>query len=158
MRSVGAKVTEKTALFPVVAAALVDDAGRVLLQQRPQGKALAGLWEFPGGKLEPGETPEAALIRELREELAIEVAPDALEPAGFATEPLLERHLLLLLYVIRHWQGEPVALEAEGLVWRSPAAMGDLPMPPADAPLVRQLGAYLGDSTSSDAAPASATV
>lgn len=133
-------------LFPVVAAALVDGAGRVLLQQRPEGKHLAGLWEFPGGKLEPGETPEAALIRELHEELSITVGPDALEPAGFATEPLPGRHLLLLLYVIRSWQGTPVALEADGLTWCEPAAMSAWPMPPADGPLVRQLRAYLGDN------------
>ena len=132
-------------LFPVVAAALVDRAGRVLLQQRPAGKALAGLWEFPGGKLEPGESPEDALVRELREELAITVNHDALEPAAFATEPLPGRHLLLLLYVIRSWQGDPIALEADALTWCEPAAMGARPMPPADGPLVRQLTAYLGD-------------
>ncbi|WP_294235375.1 (deoxy)nucleoside triphosphate pyrophosphohydrolase [uncultured Sphingomonas sp.] len=134
-------------LFPVVAAALVDSGGRVLLQQRPLGKALAGLWEFPGGKLETGETPEAALIRELHEELAIVVEPHALEPAGFATEPLAGKHLLLLLYVIRTWSGTPVALEADGLTWCEPAAMGAWPMPPADGPLVRQLQTYLADST-----------
>ncbi|WP_375339495.1 (deoxy)nucleoside triphosphate pyrophosphohydrolase [Sphingomonas fuzhouensis] len=146
------------ALFPVVAAALVDETGRVLLQQRPQGKALAGLWEFPGGKLEPGETPEAALVRELHEELAITVAPDALEPAGFATEPLPGRHLLLLLYVIRSWSGTPVALEADGLIWCPPADMDTWPMPPADGPLVRQLRAYLSDKSNSDAALDSGTV
>ncbi len=136
-------------LFPVVAAALVDEEGRVLLQQRPAGKALAGLWEFPGGKLEPGESPEDALVRELREELGIMVTADALEPAGFATEALPGRHLLLLLYVIRSWQGTPVALEADGLIWCEPAAMGAWPMPPADGPLVRQLRSYLGDSVMS---------
>jgi 8-oxo-dGTP diphosphatase len=145
-------------LFPVVAAALVDAEGRVLLQQRPAGKALAGLWEFPGGKLEPGETPEAALVRELHEELAITVAPEALEPAGFATEPLPGRHLLLLLYVIPSWSGTPVALEAEGLIWCHPAEMGAWPMPPADGPLVRQLTAYLADSSSSDVVLDSGTV
>lgn len=145
-------------VFPVVAAALVDAEGRVLLQQRPAGKALAGLWEFPGGKLEPGETPEVALVRELREELAITVALETLEPAGFATEPLPGRHLLLLLYVIRSWSGTPVALEADGLTWCQPSEMGAWPMPPADGPLVRQLAAYLADRTSSDAAPDSGTV
>ena len=110
-------------LFPVVAAALVDEEGRVLLQQRPGGKALAGLWEFPGGKLEPGETPEAALVRELHEELAITVAPDALEPAGFATEPLPGRHLLLLLYVIRSWSGTPVARSTWTRTSWSPATL-----------------------------------
>ncbi|MET3435686.1 (deoxy)nucleoside triphosphate pyrophosphohydrolase [Sphingomonas sp. 1185] len=136
-------------LFPVVAAALVDGEGRVLLQQRPAGKTLAGLWEFPGGKLEPGESAEEALVRELHEELAIAVDPAALEPAGFATEILPDRHLLLLLYVIRRWSGEPVALEADGLVWRMPEAMDTLPMPPADGPLVRQLRAYLGERPTS---------
>ncbi|WP_267432601.1 (deoxy)nucleoside triphosphate pyrophosphohydrolase [Sphingomonas sp. GM_Shp_1] len=137
-----------TPLFPVVAAALVDEAGRVLLQQRPAGKTLAGLWEFPGGKIEAGESSEAALIRELHEELAIMVEPAALEPAGFATEPLPGRHLMLLLYVVRHWSGTPVALEADGLIWCEPAAMDAWPMPPADVPLVRQLRAYLADRTS----------
>ena len=138
-------------IFPVVAAALVDRQGRVLLQQRPQGKALAGLWEFPGGKIEPGEAPEAALIRELHEELAITVSPSALEPAGFATEPLADRHLLLLLYVIRSWSGTPVAQEADALLWCRPEEMAAWPMPPADVPLVRQLRAYLGDSAMTDA-------
>ena len=138
-------------LFPVVAAALVDDAGRVLLQQRPQGKALAGLWEVPGGKLEPGETPEGALIRELQEELDITVPPAALEAAGFASEPLADRHLLLLLYVIRGWSGTPRALEADGLIWCRPEEMEAWPMPPADGPLVRQLRAYLGFSAMTDA-------
>ncbi len=145
-------------LFSVVAAALVDGDGRVLLQQRPAGKALAGLWEFPGGKLEPGETPEAALVRELHEELAITVTPEALEPAGFATEPLPGRHLLLLLYVIRSWSGTPAALEADGLTWCRPVDMQAWRMPPADGPLVRQLAAYLADSRSSDAVPDNGTV
>ncbi|WP_343525935.1 (deoxy)nucleoside triphosphate pyrophosphohydrolase [Sphingomonas sp.] len=145
-------------LFPVVAAALVDREGRVLLQQRPMGKTLAGLWEFPGGKLEPGESPEEALVRELHEELGITVSLATLEPAGFATELLADRHLLLLLYVIRAWQGSPVALEADGLLWRTTVAMGDLPMPPADEPLVRQLNAYLGVSVTSPGADPSAIV
>ena len=97
-------------------------------------------------------------MRELHEELGIAVSLAALEPAGFATEPLTDRHLLLLLYVIREWRGEPVALEADGLVWRTPAAMGDLPMPPADAPLVRQLCAYLGINVTSLGAAPSAIV
>ena len=141
----------RASLFPVVAAALVDGEGRVLLQQRPVGKALAGLWEFPGGKLEPGESPEEALVRELREELDIMVTADALEPAGFATEALPGRHLLLLLYVIRSWQGVPVALEADGLTWCEPA-------PPADGPLVRQLRSYLADNTTSIGAADRGTV
>lgn len=148
----------RASLFPVVAAALVDGEGRVLLQQRPVGKALAGLWEFPGGKLEPGESPEEALVRELREELDIMVTADALEPAGFATEALPGRHLLLLLYVIRSWQGVPVALEADGLTWCEPAAMGAWSMPPADGPLVRQLRSYLADNTTSIGAADRGTV
>lgn len=130
-------------IFPVVAAALVDSAGRVLLQQRPAGKPLAGLWEFPGGKVERGESPEAALIRELAEELEISVASDALTPAGFATEVLPDRHLLLMLYVVREWQGEAQPHAATALRWERPADMASLPMPPADPPLVRQLAACL---------------
>jgi 8-oxo-dGTP diphosphatase len=126
-------------LMPVVAAALVDADGRVLLQRRPPGKQMADLWEFPGGKIEPGETPEAALVRELAEELAIGVDPAALVPLTFASAGLGERHLLLLLYVVRRWQGVPQALEASALAWVAPAAMRSLAMPPADVPLVAML-------------------
>ena len=127
-------------LFPVVAAALVDADGRVLVQRRPAGAAMAGLWEFPGGKVEGGETPEAALARELREELGIAVAPDALRPAAFASMGLEDgRHLLLLLFVARDWVGEPVALAADALRWIRPEDMGALAMPPADRPLVEAL-------------------
>ena len=124
------------ALFPVVAAALIDDTGRVLVQQRPPGKLMADLWEFPGGKMEPGETPEAALVRELAEELGIAVAAADLIPATFASQPLGDRHLLLLLYVCRRWTGEPQALDAVALRWAAPGELRDLPMPPADAPFV----------------------
>lgn len=127
----------------VVAAALVDADGRVLLQQRPQGKSMAGLWEFPGGKVEPGETPEAALIRELREELGIETWESCLAPVTFASEPLGDRQLLLLLYVCRKWQGEARALHAEALQWVRPAQMFALPMPPADLPLLGVLDALI---------------
>lgn len=128
----------------VVAAALVDADGRVLLQQRPPGKAMAGLWEFPGGKVEPGERPEAALIRELREELGIETEAACLAPATFASATLDDgTHLLLLLYVCRKWRGMPQALEASGLRWEYPAAMFSLPMPPADLPLIGLLDALL---------------
>ncbi len=130
-------------LLPVVAAALVDADGRVLLQQRPAGKSLAGLWEFPGGKLEPGETPEDALIRELEEELGIAVPHACLAPAAFASAPLGERHLLLLLYIARKWVGVPRALEATALKWVRPADMHALPMPPADQPLIGLLDALL---------------
>ena len=124
------------ALFPVVAAALIDGAGRVLVQQRPSGRQMAGLWEFPGGKLEPGETPEAALVRELAEELGIVVAATDLMPATFASHGLDDRHLLLLLYVCRVWRGDPQALDAVALRWAKPDEMRTLPMPPADAPFI----------------------
>jgi len=130
---------EKNPTLLVVAAALVRGDGRVLLQQRPAGKAMAGLWEFPGGKVEPGERPEAALVRELAEELGISVAQEALAPAAFASAELGERHLLLLLYLCRAWEGEPRALDAAGLAWVRPAEMRALPMPPADVPLVDAL-------------------
>jgi 8-oxo-dGTP diphosphatase len=130
-------------ILPVVAAALVDLEGRVLLQQRPEGKSLAGLWEFPGGKVEPGETPEAALIRELEEELAIAVPHACLAPAAFASAPLGDRHLLLLLYVTRKWSGVPRALEATALRWVRPADMHALAMPPADRPLIGLLDALI---------------
>lgn len=127
------------ALMPVVAAALVDREGRILLQRRPAGKQMADLWEFPGGKIEPGESPEAALVRELAEELAITVDPMAATPVTFASATLGERHLLLLLYLVRDWRGEPQPLEASALAWVHPAAMHDLAMPPADVPLVAML-------------------
>lgn len=123
-------------LLPVVAVALVDADGRILLQQRPPGKNLAGLWEFPGGKIEPGETPEAALIRELAEELGISVSTACLAPATFASAPLGDRHLLLLLFVCRKWEGTPRAIEASALTWVRPVQMHALPMPPADRPLI----------------------
>jgi 8-oxo-dGTP diphosphatase len=127
----------------VAAAALVDGDGRVLLQQRPPGKSLAGLWEFPGGKIEPGELPEAALIRELREELGIDVAPACLAPATFASEAIAPGHLLMLLYVCRKWVGVPRAIEATALRWARPVEMFALPMPPADRPLIGLLDALL---------------
>lgn len=130
-------------LLPVVAVALVDADGRVLLQQRPSGKALAGLWEFPGGKIEAGETPEAALIRELQEELGISVTASCLAPATFASAPLGERHLLLLLFVCRKWEGMPRAIEASALSWVRPVEMHALPMPPADRPLIGLLEALI---------------
>lgn len=123
----------------MVAAALVDRDGRVLLQRRPPGKQMADLWEFPGGKIEPGEAPEVALARELAEELAITVDPAAMEPLTFASAALGSRHLLLLLYVVREWRGELRALEASALTWCRPADMRHLAMPPADVPLVAML-------------------
>jgi len=127
----------------VVAAALVDRDGRVLVQQRPEGTAMAGLWEFPGGKIEPGETPEAALIRELDEELGIVVDHACLAPACFASEPLGDRHLLLLVYALRKWQGVPVAQHATALRWVRPVELYGLDMPPADRPLIGLLEALL---------------
>ena len=123
----------------VVAAALVDDSGRVLVQRRPAGKPMAGLWEFPGGKVEPGELPEAALARELQEELGISVEISALAPCAFASEALGDRHLLLLLYTLRSWEGEPAARHADALDWRLPTDLRSLAMPPADVPLIALL-------------------
>lgn len=129
--------------FIVVAAALVDRDGRLLVQQRPEGLSMAGLWEFPGGKLEPGETPEQALIRELAEELAIDVDHACLAPACFASEALGDKHLLLLLYVCRKWRGTPLAQHASALRWVRPVELHALDMPPADKPLIGLLEALL---------------
>lgn len=127
----------------VVAAALVDADGRVLLQQRSAGRDMAGLWEFPGGKVEAGELPEAALIRELKEELGIETDTACLAPATFASAPLGERHMLLLLYICRKWRGTPEALDAAALAWVRPPQMFSLQMPPADKPLIGILDALI---------------
>ena len=126
-------------LMLVVAGALVDSDGRVLLAQRPAGRALAGLWEFPGGKLEPGETPEAALVRELREELGIDTSASCLAPFTFASHSYPEFHLLMTLFVCRVWHGRITAHEHEALAWVRPERMGDYAMPPADQPLVAML-------------------
>lgn len=128
-------------LIHVVAAALVNGDGQVLLAQRPEGKSLAGLWEFPGGKLEPGESPEAALARELDEELGI-TAPQ-LEPFTFVSFAYPEFHLVMLLYWCRGWTGVPVGRDGQALRWETPAAMAGLPMPPADLPLVAALQAAM---------------
>lgn len=134
---------EKFPTLMVSAAALVDADGRVLLQQRPPDRPMAGLWEFPGGKLDAGETPEAALVRELQEELGIEVAERDLLPATFASAPLGERHLLLLLFICRTWRCTPRPLHATELKWARPAEMHALPMPPADEPLIDLLDALI---------------
>ena len=123
----------------VSAVALVDADGRVLLAQRPAGKPMAGLWEFPGGKVNPGETPETALIRELGEELGIDVAASCLAPLTFASHSYPEFHLLMPLYVCRKWSGIPVAREGQRLSWVRPAQLVGYPMPPADKPLVAML-------------------
>jgi 8-oxo-dGTP diphosphatase len=125
----------------VVCAALVDDRGRVLLAERPAGKPMAGLWEFPGGKLQPDETPEAALARELLEELGIEIG-DA-EPLAFASHAYPAFHVLLLLYLCRRWRGEVVAREGQRLAWVEPLDFGAYAMPAADRPLVAALIARL---------------
>jgi 8-oxo-dGTP diphosphatase len=127
----------------VVAAALVDSDGRVLIAQRPEGKSLAGQWEFPGGKVEEGETPEIALIRELEEELGIVVKQACLAPFVFASHTYETFHLLMPLYLIRRWDGEPEAREHSALKWVRPNAMRDYPMPPADLPLVAWLNDFL---------------
>jgi 8-oxo-dGTP diphosphatase len=127
----------------VVAAALLDGDGRILLQQRAPGRAMAGLWEFPGGKVEQGELPEAALARELAEELGIDIAPADVVPACFATAPVAGRHMILLLYLCRRWRGEPAALDASELAWLRPAEMRPDEMPPADAPLIPMLDALI---------------
>ena len=126
-------------LLLVVAAALVDADGRVLIAQRPQGKALAGLWEFPGGKVDPGERPETALIRELDEELGIKVEEPCLAPLTFASHAYEDFHLLMPLYVCRRWNGFVTAREAAALKWVKPERLRDFPMPPADAPLIPPL-------------------
>jgi 8-oxo-dGTP diphosphatase len=123
----------------VVACALVDEDGRVLIARRPEGKPMAGLWEFPGGKVHAGETPEAALIRELKEELGIDVAASCLAPFTFASHRYEAFHLLMPLYLCRKWQGEARALEHEAIAWVRPLKLRDYPMPPADKPLVAML-------------------
>lgn len=119
----------------VVAAAMIAQ-GRVLVQQRPEGSALAGLWEFPGGKIEPGESPEAALARELDEELGVVVDPASLVPLTFASEPLADRHLVLMLYRLDAWQGTPEPRQASALAWADMALLRSLRMPPADLPFL----------------------
>ena len=123
----------------VVACALVDADRRVLIAQRPEGKAMAGLWEFPGGKIEPGETPEAALIRELEEELGVSTQSACLAPVSFASHSYENFHLLMPLYVCRKWQGTPEPKEHIALKWVRPRALHDYAMPPADAPLIAAL-------------------
>lgn len=126
-------------ILTVVAVALVDADGRVLLAQRPLGKPMAGLWEFPGGKIHAGESPEAALIRELKEELDIDVTEACLAPFTFASHRYETFHLLMPLYVCRRWNGTLRALEGQTLAWVRPAKLGEYPMPPADRPLVAML-------------------
>ncbi|MDA0653657.1 MAG: 8-oxo-dGTP diphosphatase MutT [Proteobacteria bacterium] len=123
----------------VVAVALVDVDGRVLIAQRPEGKSMAGLWEFPGGKVDDGETPEQALIRELQEEIGIDVTENCLAPFTFASHRYNDFHLLMPLYVCRVWKGMVVAREAQALKWVRAKDLKDYPMPPADIPLIAML-------------------
>ena len=127
----------------VVAAALVDVDGKVLLSQRPKGKQMAGLWEFPGGKMEKGETPEKALVRELEEELGILTWQSCLAPLTFASHNYTDFHLLMPLFICRKWEGIPVAKEGQNLKWVYPVHMSDYKMPPADLPLVAILRDWL---------------
>ena len=128
-----------TPILLVSAVALLDADNRVLLAQRPEGKSMAGLWEFPGGKVGSGETPEAAWIREMNEELGIDTHESCLAPIGFASHAYEDFHLLMPLFVCRKWKGTPEAREGQTLTWVRPNALRDYPMPPADVPLVAQL-------------------
>ena len=126
-------------LVLVVACALIDADGRVLIAQRPSGKPMAGLWEFPGGKVEQGERPEITLIRELKEELGIVVEEPCLAPLTFASHAYPDFHLLMPLFVCRRWQGTVAAHEHAALAWVRPNRLRDYPMPPADEPLIPHL-------------------
>ena len=128
-----------SATLPIVlvaAAALVDMDGRVLVAQRPPGKSMAGLWEFPGGKVAPGETPEAALVRELAEELGIDVTESCLAPVAFASHSYADFHLLMPVFACRKWNGTPQPREGQTLKWVAPVELSRYPMPPADLPLI----------------------
>jgi 8-oxo-dGTP diphosphatase len=132
-------VADLKKLVLVVAVALVDADGRVLIAQRPEGKSMAGLWEFPGGKVEPGETPEDALIRELREELGITVKKPCLAPLTFASHVYEHFHLLMPLWVCRRWEGTVQPQEGQTIKWVRPVSLRDYPMPEADIPLIPHL-------------------
>ncbi len=127
----------------VVAVALIDTDGRVLLAQRPEGKSMAGMWEFPGGKIENNEAPQAALRREIKEELALDLCETCLAPLTFVEHEYEDFRLLMLLYVCRNWQGIPQSCEGQALTWKRPNEMSSLPMPPADIPLVAALRDWL---------------
>lgn len=127
----------------VAAVALVDADGRILLAQRPEGKSMAGLWEFPGGKIEPGETPEAALIRELHEELGIDTWASCLAPLSFASHAYEDFHLLMPLFICRKWEGQVASREGQALKWVRPVDLRNYPMPAADVPLIPVLRDWL---------------
>jgi 8-oxo-dGTP diphosphatase len=135
----GTKRMTGTRLLLVAACALIDPDGRVLVAQRPEGKSMAGLWEFPGGKMEPGERPEETLIRELGEELGIQVKEPCLAPFTFASHAYADFHLLMPLYLCRRWEGIVTAKEHGALKWVRPKDLSTLPMPPADLPLIPML-------------------
>ena len=137
-------MSEPKPIILVAAVALVDVDGRVLIAQRPEGKSMAGLWEFPGGKVEPGETPEAALIRELEEELGIETWASCLAPFTFASHTYDTFHLLMPLYICRRWEGLVQPREGQAMQWVRPARLRTLAMPPADEPLIPALIDLLG--------------
>lgn len=135
---------EKSTLLPVVAVALIDSGGRVLMQRRPRGKQHGGLWEFPGGKVEAGETPEISAIREIEEELGITISSEALVPLTFAANSMGDRSagdrpIVILLYICRVWIGQPQCLDGAELCWIAPAGILELDMPPLDRPLARTL-------------------
>lgn len=130
-------------LLTVACAVLVDADGRILVASRPEGKDMAGLWEFPGGKVEAGESPESALVRELREELGLETRASCLAPCGFASHAYPSFHLLLLAFAIRKWQGEAAPREGQRLQWLRPAELFRIDMPPADRPLLGQIASML---------------
>ena len=135
--------SEPKPLLLVAAAAMVDVDGRVLIAKRPHGKSLEGLWEFPGGKVEAGETPEECLIRELEEELGVKVTHPCLAPFVFTSHSYDSFHLLMPLYLVRRWEGLPAAREHEAIAWVKPNKLSDYPMPPADEPLVAWLRDFL---------------
>jgi 8-oxo-dGTP diphosphatase len=128
---------------PFAGAALIDADGRVLIAKRPEGKSMAGLWEFPGGKVRDGELPETALVRELAEELDLDITETCLAPFTFASHVYDDFHLLMPLYLCRIWKGQPKPLEGQELKWVMPVRLADYPMPPADQPLVALLRDYL---------------
>jgi 8-oxo-dGTP diphosphatase len=130
-------------LVLVVACALIDADGRVLIARRPEGRPMAGLWEFPGGKVEAGEAPEQTLIRELKEELAIDVKADCLAPLTFASHAYDDFHLMMPLFVCRRWEGTVIAMEGQQLAWVRANRLRDYPMPAADIPLIPHLIALL---------------
>jgi 8-oxo-dGTP diphosphatase len=142
-REIPAAQGPASSVLLVVAVALIDAQGRILLARRPAGKKMAGLWEFPGGKMDPGETPEAALVRELAEELGIEVSPGDLAPFVFASHAYEKFHLLMPVFLCRRWAGTPAPKEGQALAWVAPDKLVEYPMPPADRPLIPMLRDFL---------------